>query len=239
MACVASTRVLGGWLWSRRSRWPCHGMSKVSVLFIDGGTHRKSGFVIGRYGNMILATRGASSALHSHLPPSSFRRGPLSSLGTLPPHPHHRALQPSPEREKERISIQLSVHPQRRISLCISSRRARLAAFRMKLYIWRPSFRRWAKNGAVRSPSTFFLDATIRVSVDSFLPSFLFFFFFFLRSFCEYKIISKDSEIGKCVLRILLSWKEFRNSFDSSNDDVIWVKMFIFEILYNAWLYKL
>lgn len=72
MACVSSTRVLGGWLWSRRSRWPCHGMSKVSVLFIDEGTHRKSGFVIGRYGNMIprLAERAVHCTRIFPLPPS-------------------------------------------------------------------------------------------------------------------------------------------------------------------------
>lgn len=103
MACVSSTRVLGGWLWSRRSRWPCHGMSKVSVLFIDGGTHRKSGFVIGRYGNMIprLAERAVHCTRIFPLPPPSFRRDPLSSLGTLPPHPHHCALQPSREGDRE------------------------------------------------------------------------------------------------------------------------------------------
>lgn len=239
MACVASTRVLGGWLWSRRSRWPCHGMSKVSVLFIDGGTHRKSGFVIGRYGNMILAIRGASSALHSHLPPSSFRRGPLSSLGTLLPHPHHRALQPSPERERKRESPYSSPSIPKD-EYHFASRHGVQDLLRSA---WNFIFdglrfadeRKTEPSVHLLPSSSMLLSAYLWILFCHLFYS----FFFFLRSFCEYKIISKDSEIGKCVLRILLSWKEFRNSFDSSNDDVIWVKMFIFEILYNAWLYKL
>lgn len=237
MACVASTRVLGGWLWSRRSRWPCHGMSKVSVLFIDGGTHRKSGFVIGRYGNMILATRGASSALHSHLPPSSFRRGPLSSLGTLPPHPHHRALQPSPERERERENLHTALRPSPKTNItlhlvtacktcCVPHETLYLTAFVSPMSEKRSR------------PFTFYLlPRCYYPRICGFFSAIFFYSFFFFEKFLW--IWDYFERLGDCVLRILLSWKEFRNSFDSSNDDVIWVKMFIFEILYNAWLYKL
>lgn len=179
MACVSSTRVLGGWLWSRRSRWPCHGMSKVSVLFIDGGTHRKSGFVIGRYGNMIprLAERAVHCTRIFPLPPPSFRCGPLSSLGTLPPHPHHCALQPSRERETE--NLHALVHPQRRISLCISSRRATCETCVPHETLYLTAFVSPMSEKRSR-PFTYLLPRfdTTRVSVDSFLPSFLHSLFF-------------------------------------------------------------
>lgn len=124
------------------------------------------------------ATRRASSALHSHLPsPPSFRRGPLSSLGMLPPHPHHCALQPSRERETE--NLHALVHPQRRISLCISSRRATCETCVPHETLYLTAFVSPMSEKRSR-PFTYLLPRfdTTRVSVDSFLPSFLHSFFF-------------------------------------------------------------
>lgn len=179
MACVASTRSRGLAVKSAQSMTVSRHVQSVRSV------HRRRNPPQERLRNWQVRqhdTRDSRSEQCTALASSPFLVSTRSLI--LPRDASSSPTPPRPstfsrEREKERISIQLSVHPQRRISLCISSRRARLAAFRMKLYIWRPSFRRWAKNGAVRSPSTFFLDATIRVSVDSFLPSFFILFFFF------------------------------------------------------------
>lgn len=192
MACVSSTRVLGGWLWSRRSRWPCHGMSKVSVLFIDGGTHRKSGFVIGRYGNMIprLAERAVHCTRIFPLPPR-FDAVPYPPSGCFLL-THTTAPFNLPERGRRRISTLSSIpKDEYHFASRHGVQRARLA-FRMKLYIWRPSFRRWAKNGAVRSP-TFFLDSILPAYLWILFCHLFFILFFFSRNFCEDYLILEDS----------------------------------------------
>lgn len=84
------------------------------------GTYRKSGFVIGRYGNTI-PRRGARSTLHSVAsllyPPSTLIPG-RGSPTPLPFNLLERSASP-------RISTRRP--PQRRVSLCISSRRAACA----------------------------------------------------------------------------------------------------------------
>lgn len=150
------------------------------------------------------ATRRASSALHSHLPsPSpSFRRGPLSSLGTLPPHPHHCALQPSRERETE--NLHALVHPQRRISLCISSRRATCETCVPHETLYLTAFVSPMSEKRSR-PFTHLLPRfdTTRVSVDSFLPSFLHSFFFLE------KLLRRLFNFGRFDGRILRSLYPF------------------------------
>lgn len=104
-----------GWLWSPRSRRtvPRHVESVHSVH--RRRTYRKSGFVIGRYGNTI-PRRWVHCTL-SHLPP----------FVSTYPYPQRASPTPLPFNLLERsASPRISTHrpPQRRVSLCISSRRA-------------------------------------------------------------------------------------------------------------------
>lgn len=139
------------------------------------------------------ATRRASSALHSHLPspPSlvSTRSLILPRDASSSPTP----LRPSTfPRGRQRISTLSSIpKDEYHFASRHGVQRARLA-FRMKLYIWRPSFRRWAKNGAVRSP-TFFLDSILPAYLWILFCHLFFILFFFSRNFCEDYLILEDS----------------------------------------------
>lgn len=108
------------------------------------GTYRKSGFVIGRYGNTIPRC----NAVHCTLSHPSSR----STLSLIPRevHPHHCPSTFTKGAPSPRISARRP--PQRRVSLCISSRRAACRLRSAWNFIFGSlRFHRWEKSWAANT----------------------------------------------------------------------------------------